>query len=128
MNGKTVVSSLAPPALPDAATAAPFFSVRRMYGRVARPDGIDGPGPALRVERPSLSGHLVPGQDPGRTQGQQPRCLVGLAGRGPDLVAALGEDRQGRAAHAARRAGDEDRARVGLQPAVLERRRRTSPR
>ena len=101
-------------------------SVRRTYGSVARADGVDRPGPSLRLERLALGGHLVPRQDPGRPSAAAVR-LVGLAGRGPDLVAALGEDRQRRAADAAARAGHEDRPVVGRQTALLERRRPTSP-
>ena len=69
MNGKTVVSSFGPPALPLAATAAPVLSVRSTYGSVAPPTASTAPGPPLRLERPALAGHLVPCQDPGRARG-----------------------------------------------------------
>ena len=121
MNGKTVVWRVAPPALPDAATAAPRRSVRSTYGSVAAPDRVHRPGPAFRVERPSLGGHLVPGQDPGCAKRPQALRLVGLAGDRPDLIAAVRQDRQRRAAHPARGAGHEDGPGVRLEATVLER-------
>ena len=50
---------------------------------------------------------------------RRPR-LVGLAGRGPDLVAAGRQDRDGHGAHAARRPGHEHGSVTGPQAALLE--------
>ena len=60
-----------------------------------RADRVHGPRPAFRLERAALGRHLVAGQDPGRPERAQAVGLVGLAGRGPDLVAAVGQDRRG---------------------------------
>ena len=122
MNGKTVVVRAGPPALPDAATVAPWRSVRRTYGSVAPPTASTAPAQRSDSERPvALRRDLVARHDPGRAEPAQVALLVGLAGRRPHLVAALGEDRHGRAADAARRARDEDRPVAGAQPAVLQR-------
>ena len=121
MNGKTVVSNLAPPALPQAATAAPVRSVRSTYGSVAAPtastapahrsdsSGFPSPVTSSRVRIPAapIAGSRV--------------RLVGLAGRRPDLVAAVGQDRQCRAAHAAGRTGHQHRPVGRVEAALLER-------
>ena len=78
MNGKTVVSSFGPPALPDAATAAPIRSVRSTYGSVAAPTASTAPAHRSDSSGRALGGHLVAGQDPGRAQRPQPGRLVGL--------------------------------------------------
>ena len=98
MNGKTVVSSFAPAGIAAmAATAAPVFSVRSTYGSVAAPTASTAPAQRSDSSGRPSRGHLVPGQDPGRAQRPQSVRLVGLAGRRPDLVAAVGQDRQRRA-------------------------------
>ena len=62
----------------------------------------DGPvlvtGASGGVGGTALAGHLVTCQDPGSAQRSEARRFFGLAGRRPDLVAAVSEDREGRAA------------------------------
>ena len=101
MNGKTVVSNFAPPALPQAATDAPVRSVRSTYGSVAAPTASTAP--AHRSDSSGLPSPVTSSRDriAGRTHRKQPRRLVGLAGRRPDLVAAIGQDRERRPADAA---------------------------
>ena len=63
MNGNTVVSSAAPPALPDGRHRRPAPERPQHVRAASRADRIDGAGPALRFERPALRGHLVARQD-----------------------------------------------------------------
>ena len=98
MNGKTVVVELRPAGIAAGRDGRPGpqrpQDVRQRRGA----DRVHRPGPSFRLERPALAGHLVPRQDPGRAERPQAGRLVGLAGRGPDLVAAVGQDRERRAA------------------------------
>ena len=102
MNGKTVVSSLGAAGVAARGHGRPGPQRPQHVRQRRAADRVDGARPAFRFERPALGGHLVARQDPGRAQRAQSRRLVGLAGRRPDLVAAVGEDRQRRAADAAR--------------------------
>ena len=72
MNGRTVVASSAPLALPDEATAAPTRSVRNTYGSVAAP--TVSTAPAQRAESSGRPGRrdLVAGEEPGRAEVAQP--------------------------------------------------------
>ena len=62
-----------------------------------RTDRIDGARPAFRFERLPVGRHLVPGQDAGRPERPSRPTSSDLPVDGPDLVATIGEDRQGRA-------------------------------
>ena len=103
MNGKTVVASVGPPALPlgtprprrSGASAARTGASRRRPRRPPRPSV---PTRAACPRRSTSSRVRIPAAPSAR----QPRRLLGLAGRGPDLVAAVGQDRDRRPADAAR--------------------------
>ena len=120
MNGNTVVVRSAPLAFPDDATAAPLRSVRRTYGSVAAP--TVSTAPAQRAESSGRPGAVTSSRPrkPAAPSARQPVVLVGLAGRRPDLVTALGEDRDGGRSHAARRAGHQHRSVARAQAALLE--------
>ena len=75
------------------------------------------PQPSGRFERPAGRRDLVAGEEPGGAEAAQPVHLVRLAGRRPDLVAARREDRDGHAADAPGRTGDEDRPVARREPA-----------
>ena len=116
MNGKTVVSNFGAAGIAAGRDRGAGPQRPQHVRERRRPDRVDGAGPPFRLERLALAGHLVPRQDPGRTHRQQPGGLVGLAGRGPDLVAAVGQDRERRATDAAGRTGHEHRAVGGSSP------------
>ena len=121
MNGKTVVVSGCPAGVARGRDRRPgpqrSQDVRQRRGT----DRVDRTGPPFRFERPAVAGHLVPCQDPGRAHRPQAGGLVGLARRGPHLVAAVGQDRQRRATDPARGSRHEHRPVVGREPAILER-------
>ena len=121
MNGKTVDSSAMPPVLPDAATAPPYFSVRRMYGSVGRADAVDRASPALAFERLAGAGRLGPAEHLGGTEALEEPLSVGLAGGRRHLVAAVGEDADRHRANAAGGTGDEHRALARAETVRLER-------
>ena len=121
MNGNTVVSSFGPLALPLDATAAPRRRVRSTYGSVADPDRVDCARPPLGLEWLALDRHLVATQDPDRAERAQSIGLIGLAGRRPDLVPTLREDRHGDASDATAGTSDQHRAIAGSKAVLLER-------
>ena len=89
MNGRTVVLERRPAGVAGRrdGRARPERPQDVRQRRAA--DRVDGARPAGRLERPrALGGDLVARHDPGRAERPQPRLLVGLAGRRPDLVAA----------------------------------------
>ena len=100
MNGRTVASSFGPLAFPLAVDRGARPERPQHVRERGRADGVDRSRPARRFERLALDGHLVAGQEARRAELAQARDLVLLAGRRPDLVAALSEDRHGRATDA----------------------------
>ena len=85
-----------------------------------RADRVDGAGPPLRLERLAGGGHLVPRQDPGRTQSAQALRLVGLCRSRPRPRSQGRRGSPGRPPDPAAGAGHEDRPVAGLQAAFLE--------
>ena len=128
MNGKTVVCEPRAPGVAGRGDRGADLE-RPQHVRQRRPaDRVDRPGPALRFERP------CPRRSPRRGSGSRPRPASGsrsassrLAGRRPDLVAAVRQDREGRAADPAARAGHEDRPVIRAAGRAPRGRRRTSP-
>ena len=121
MNGKTVVVERCAAGVARRRDRRPGPQRPQDVRQRRRTDRVDSAGPPFRFERPALAGHLVPCQDPGRAHRPEAGRLVGLAGRRPDLVAAVGQDRQRRATDPARGPGHEHRPVVGREPAILER-------
>ena len=84
MKGATEVGRSMPCASPQAATAPPYLVMLQHVGERVAADRIDGPGPALLVERPAGLGQLGAVDDLRRPEALQ---IVGL--RRPRPVEAI---------------------------------------
>ena len=91
--------------------------MRRIRARVDAAHAVDGPGEALGSEDPArVDVEVIPADDVGGPQADEPGALVGLAGAGHHLVAPAGQEGHGEGADPARRPGDEDGAVAGTSP------------
>ena len=98
VHGRRQLGAARQPASRDAASVSGLAEHR---GERRAADGVDAAEEPLLVERARSSvGELGPGQDLGGTEPAQVRLVLGPAAHGGDLVAELGQQRDG---HAARR-------------------------
>ena len=111
MNGRTVVSSFAPPALPDDATAAPGRSVRRTYGSVAAPTVSTAPAQRADSSGRGLSAvHSSRGTIPAAPSARSRSSSSALPVAAQTSWPRAGEDRDRDAPDAAARPGHEHRS------------------
>ena len=92
MNGKTVVDELRAARVAGRRDRRADPQRPEHVGQRRRADRVHGARPARGVQRATRRGDLVAGEDPRRTEVREAARLVGLAGGGPDLVAARGQD------------------------------------